>query len=152
LLAVIFVGLDRELARLFQYQIDKFSAKTWSYLVSNLDEENRRVIHSLQVDRKKKWTVLAVEAEIAMKKVLNECGVIGTPRLLYYNCGRRLFSKFMQWPERVWDKIIQHNRAYFVGQDGVRPEVLDKIIEAIVRVTKEIKYKPVVVEGGGQKG
>jgi hypothetical protein len=93
-----------------------------------------------------------VKVDGAIKEVLNSFGVAGMIRVTYHDCGRKLFSSLLKYPEHAWDKLVKPIRAYYVNQEGVRPEVIDKVIEVVVQVTREIKYKPVVVEGGGKEG
>jgi hypothetical protein len=144
--------MDKEEAEKFNERIERYSIKTRRVVARYVDDEGLRVIHGFAVDKKKMWDLMIVKVEKAIKEVLDRYGVTGTFRITYYDCGRKLFSSLLKYPERAWEKLIVPIREYYVNKEGVKQEVVDKVIEMVVQVTKEIKYEPVAVEDGGQKG
>ena len=123
-------------------RVKKYKAKTNPLTLGAVISDAHRV----QIDRWKVWAPLLTNIEGAVKRILNEEGVLGCMRVTYYDFARELFGLIRTKPESQWaafkeGTIINYSKGYRAD-----PKLLEKISDVVFALVKEWLEK---MERGG---
>jgi hypothetical protein len=115
------------------------------------DAEYLEAIHELAVEKMSKAQAIWLDYNDRVRPVLDEFGITGTTRVMYYVFGRRLLSFCLNYSENVWGNFAEGLKLHYTTAHRLNPECLDRIIEVTTAFAREIKGGPEVTEGGGQE-
>jgi hypothetical protein len=108
-------------------------------------------IHPVQVKRQTAWMKIHFKLDKATKPILDKHGITGVIRPIYFDYPRSLWKFLSKYPESVWDRYIEAIRYYYINAHQLKPEVIDELTTATVKVIKELFSEVGVEEVGGKE-
>jgi hypothetical protein len=115
------------------------------------DAEYLKAVHELAVEKMSMAQAVWLEYNDRVRPVLDEFGITGTTRVMYYVFGRRLLSFCLNYSENMWDNFAEGLKQHYTTSYRLNHECLDRIIRLTTAFAREIKGGPEVMEGGGQE-
>jgi hypothetical protein len=109
------------------------------------------IFADVQKVAEKRWkgaASLHAQMDKTVKRIVSEGGILGSERLTYYNFGRRLFALIKNKPPQTWNDFIEGELLTYTKGYKLRRELLEKIKDAIVALTREWQEKRESEEGG----
>jgi len=105
-------------------------------------------VEKVAEQRWKGVATLHAQIDKAVKRIVNEGGILGCERVTYYNFARRLFALIKNKPPQTWNDFIEGELLVFIKGYRLRRDLLEKIRDAIVALTREWREKRESEEGG----
>jgi len=114
-------------------RIKKYKAKVNPMTLGAVIADANRV----QVERWKFWVPLLTEIEKAVKRILDEDGLLGGMRVTYQDFARELFGQIRTKPDSQWSAfkeglIVKYSKGYRAD-----PKLLEKISGEVFTLTKD---------------
>jgi hypothetical protein len=102
------------------------------------------IFADVQKVAEKRWkgaASLHAQMDKTVKKIVSEAGIIGSERITYYNFARRVFALIKNKPPQTWNDFIEGELLVFIKGYRLRRDLLEKIRDAIVALTREWREK-----------